>query len=354
MSVSFRMFAPILLAIILAGCHHASSTDDKADTPVAVATIVAAPVDIAITHRLPGRLQAYREAEVRARVGGIVTARLYKEGQQVKKGDRLFQIDAAPLKVAFDIAAATAEEATAAAALAADKLQRYDALVKHQAVSLREHAEAAAENRLAIARLHAAQAAQRRTVLELGYASVAAPIAGRARRAMVTEGALVGIDTATALTTIEQIDPIHVNFSQPAAQVAAMREAIRSGRLHGMAGPDVAVSLVLPDGSIYDHAGTLIFTDLAIDPATDTIAMRAVLPNPEHRLLPGGYVQVLLTQAHNKAAVLLPQHALLRNADTASVLVVDANMKVEAIAVQATDMQDGHWIVRQGLSAASG
>lgn len=349
MPASMRFVASLLFIAALAACHD-KPPPSAIKPPVNVSVMVATPTEIAVSHQLPGRLQAYREAEVRARVGGIVTARLYREGQEVHKGSRLFQIDPAPLRVAFEIADAALAQAVATETLAADKLQRYSALVDRQAVSRREHTEALAEHRLARAAVAAARAVRKRTSLELGYANVTAPIAGRARRAMVTEGALVGIDTATPLTTIEQIDPIYVNFSQPAGEVARMQRAIRNGTLHGLSSADIDVKLILPDGSPYPYSGKLIFSDMAIDPATDTIAMRAVLPNPKRQLLPGGYVQIRLTQAHNTTAILIPQHALLRTPHAATVLVVNAEQRLEAVTVLADTMSGGLWIVRDGLS----
>ena len=345
-----RACATLLLLAVLAGCNSKTELSPPAATPKTVNVIIAAPTEIAVSNQLPGRLEAYRQAEVRARVAGIVTNRLYREGQEVRKGSPLFQIDPAPLQTALEMAAAALDKAEANAASTTDKVQRYQALTAVHAVSQLAYAEALAAERQAKAEVASAKAAQRRARLELNYATVKAPIDGRARRALVTEGALVGQDTATPLTTIEQIDPIYVNFSQSAALVARMRNAIRAGDLQGVPKQDIAVQLILGDGSIYPLPGKLIFSDLAIDPATDTIAMRAVVPNPDHILLPGGYVQVRLAQAVNTSAILIPRHALLRTANTATVMVVNADNVIEAVTVQADGLHGDNWLVTAGLN----
>lgn len=345
---TYATFATLLLLSILAGCKNQATEADKQAQTVSV--IIATPSAVAVSTELPGRLEAYRQAEVRARVAGIVTERLYQEGQQVRKGSPLFQIDPAPLQAALDMAAAASEQAEANAASASDQLARYAALIETKAISQRAYTEALTAERHAKAMLASAKAAQRRAQLELSYATVRAPIQGRARRALVTEGALVGQDTATPLTTVEQIDPIYVNFSQPATQVASMRNAIRAGQLQGLPKQDIKLQLMLADGSVYAQPGKLIFADLAVDPDTDTIAMRAVLPNPDHILLPGAYVQIKLEQAVNTSAVLIPQHALLRTANAATVMVVNADNVTEVVTVKADTMHDKQWLVTAGLS----
>lgn len=319
------------------------------ETPKTASVMTVAPTEIAVSNQYPGRLAAYRKAEVRARVAGIVTKRLYREGQDVKAGAPLFHIDPAALQATLDMRTAAYRQAQAAVEVNADKVRRYRDLAKADAISQIAFTEAKAAETQALAQAAEAKAAQCNAALQLSYATVRAPIAGRARRAMVTEGALVGQDAATPLTTIEQIDPIYVNFSQPAAIVAQMRKAIRAGELQGVAKQDVPVRLMLGDGSVYPHAGKLIFSDLAIDPATDTIAMRALMPNPRHALLPGGYVRIALDQALNKSAILIPRDALLRTVDAAKVMVVGADNVVKAVEVTADKLHGDRWLVSAGL-----
>ncbi|SIO71014.1 membrane fusion protein, multidrug efflux system [Burkholderia sp. GAS332] len=344
----------ILLALavvtLLAGCGKGhSEASEAAAQPQEVAVVTVRPSAAPLTVELPGRLEAYRQAEVRARVAGIVTARLYEEGQEVHKNAPLFRIDPAPLKAARDVAAGSLARAEANALGATDKRKRYDDLVTDHAVSERDHTEALTEERQAKAEVASARAELERARLQLSYATVTAPIDGRARRALVTEGALVGQDSATPLTTVEQIDPIYVNFSQPAADVAALRRAIDTGRVKGVAQKDVKVRLTLPDGSEYIQTGTLLFTDLAVDPGTDTVAMRALFPNPRRELLPGAYVRITLDRAIDTAVIAVPRDAVSRTADEASVKVVDAAGKVAVVPVQVNELKGRNWLVTSGL-----
>jgi multidrug efflux system membrane fusion protein len=317
----------------------------KPEVVIAIAQRSAEP----ITTELPGRLEAFRQAEVRARVAGIVTARLYQEGQQVKKGTPLFRIDPAPLRAAFNMAAGQLASAKATHAAAADKLNRYKELLADKAVSEMEFTAAVAEEEQAKAAVLSAEASLESARLQLSYANVTAPIDGRARRAMVTEGALVGLDTPTPLTIVEQIDPIYVNFAQPAADVLDIRRGIAAGELERIPQSDVTVHIILPDGTEYDQPGKLLFSDLAVDPNTDTVTMRAVFPNPREELLPGTFVNVRMVRAVNKATVLVPRDALIRGLNTATVMVVNGQNKVEAVNVKADTIKGPNWLVTQGL-----
>ncbi|RQS62334.1 MULTISPECIES: MexX/AxyX family multidrug efflux RND transporter periplasmic adaptor subunit [unclassified Burkholderia] len=343
--------ASFALAAVLAATGCGKGEPDKAPEAIQDATVVTVrPTAVPMTVELPGRLDAYRQAEVRARVAGIVTARTYEEGQEVKQGAVLFRIDPAPLKAARDAARGALAKAQAAALAASDKRRRYDDLVRDRAVSERDHTEAVAGDTQAKADVASAQAELARAQLQLDYATVTAPISGRARRALVTEGALVGQDQATPLTTVEQLDPIYVNFSQPAADVDALRRAVKSGRATGIAQHDVTVTLLRADGTAYPLKGKLLFSDLAVDPTTDTVAMRALFPNPERELLPGAYVRIALDAAVDQRAILVPRDALLRTADRTSVRVVGENGKVKDVEVAADRMSGRDWRITRGLA----
>ncbi len=348
--VPFRTLAFASVLVLVSACSK-QEPPAAANVPAEVGVIVARPAPIGITSELPGRLEAYRQAEVRARVAGIVTRRLYEEGQDVRAGTVLFQIDPAPLKAALDISRGALARAEASHAAAADKLKRYADLIKDRAISEREYTEAQTDARQALAQIASAKAELEQARLRLGYATVTAPIDGRARRALVTEGALVGEDSPTPLTRVEQIDPIYVNFSQPAGEVAAMQRAIREGQVKGVADKDIAVRLVLADGSEYPLAGELLFSDLAVDPGTDTIAMRALFRNPHRELLPGGYVQVRLQRAVNPQAITVPRDALIRTAQSAVVKVVNARRTAQCkpVEVRADTLQGRDWIISRGL-----
>jgi len=343
--------APVALAAMLAVAGCGKGDKDKAPEAIQNATVVTVrPTAVPMTVELPGRLDAYRQAQVRARVAGIVTARTYEEGQEVKQGAVLFRIDPAPLKAARDAAQGALAKAQAAALAASDKRRRYDDLVRDRAVSERDHTEALADDTRAKADVASAKAELARAQLQLDYATVTAPIAGRARRALVTEGALVGQDQATPLTTVEQLNPIYVNFSQPAADVDALRRAVKSGHATGIAQHDVTVTLRRADGTAYPLKGKLLFSDLAVDPTTDTVAMRALFPNPERELLPGAYVRIALDAAVDQRAILVPRDALLRTAERTSVRVVGTNGKVKDVEVVADQMSGRDWRITRGLS----
>ncbi|UEP29365.1 MULTISPECIES: MexX/AxyX family multidrug efflux RND transporter periplasmic adaptor subunit [unclassified Burkholderia] len=343
--------APVALAAMLAVAGCGKGDKDKAPEAIQNATVVTVrPTAVPMTVELPGRLDAYRQAQVRARVAGIVTARTYEEGQEVTQGAVLFRIDPAPLKAARDAAQGALAKAQAAALAASDKRRRYDDLVRDRAVSERDHTEAVADDTRAKADVASAKAELARAQLQLDYATVTAPISGRARRALVTEGALVGQDQATPLTTVEQLDPIYVNFSQPAADVDALRRAVKSGHATGIAQHDVTVTLRRADGTAYPLKGKLLFSDLAVDPTTDTVAMRALFPNPERELLPGAYVRIALDAAVDQRAILVPRDALLRTAERTSVRVVGTNGKVKDVEVVADQMSGRDWRVTRGLS----
>jgi membrane fusion protein, multidrug efflux system len=347
---AFRHPSVLILAaaFAVAACGKRDAQEAPAAPPEA-RVLTVRPAEVPLTTELPGRLEAYRQAEVRARVAGVVTARTYEEGQEVKAGAVLFRIDPAPLKAARDAAQGALEKARAALLAASDKRRRYDDLVRDRAVSERDQMEALADERQAQAAVTSARAELARAELQLGYATVTAPISGRARRALVTEGALVGQDQATPLTTVEQLDPIYVNFSQPAADVEALRRAVKSGRAAGIAQQDIEVTLLRADGTPYARKGRLLFADLAVDPATDTVAMRALFPNPDRDLLPGGYVRLALDRAIARDALLVPRDALLRSADHATVKVVGPDGKIRDAEVEAERLKGDQWVVTRGL-----
>ncbi|CAB3625983.1 Multidrug efflux pump subunit AcrA [Achromobacter pulmonis] len=339
-------FASVLL--LVSACSK-PETPEAAKAPAAIGVIVAKPTPTPVASELPGRLEPYREAEVRARVAGIVIQRLYDEGQEVARGAPLFQIDPAPLQAAYDSQAAALARAQANLSAAADKLRRYADLVSDRAISERDHAESVAEERQARAEVALAKANLQSARLRLAYARVTSPIDGRARRALVTEGALVGEGQATPLTVVQQLDPIYVNFAQPAAEVMQLRKQIRAGALEGVAPDKMRVRLLLPDGSEYGQGGTLSFADLAVDPGTDNVTMRALFANPDRTLLPGMYVRVRLEQAVNRDTYLVPRDALLRNAGGAHLLVAGDDGELRSVPVTAQRLLGPNWVVTEGL-----
>ncbi|MES2746088.1 MAG: efflux RND transporter periplasmic adaptor subunit [Bdellovibrionota bacterium] len=336
----------LALLVFLAACEKkAPPALPIPEVSVVIAKVTTEPV----LSQLVGRLEAYRQAEVRARAAGIVMSKLYQEGQEVKAGTALFRIDPAPMKAAYDITGGQVQSAKASLVAAEDRLDRYQGLREVKAVSEMEYASAVSEAAQAKAALASAEASQKNARLNLDYATVTSPIEGRARRAMVTEGALVGLDSPTPLTIVEQIDPIYANFSQPARDVLLLRQATNNGSLEKIAEENIEVEIVLADGTSYSEKGKLLFSDLAVDPKTDTVAMRAVFPNKRGELLPGAFVSLKLARALNKTAILIPRDGLIRGNDSASVMIVNAENKVEMVPVVANQLKGTNWIVSSGL-----
>tara|TARA_R110001606_G_scaffold12592_1_gene54820 strand:+ start:4655 stop:5803 length:1149 start_codon:yes stop_codon:yes gene_type:complete len=347
------IFTSFILVIVLVACSKQKSEDYAQEatmlTEVQIITAIEAPASIQI--EVPGRLEAYRQAEVRARVAGIVTERLYQEGQDVKKGTALFMINPELLAAVRDEMAAALAVAEANHVNSMDKLERYKDLVSDHSVSQRDYQVAASEELAAKAAVLSAKAKLNKAKLELGYATVTAPISGVARRALVTEGAFVGQDASTPLTNIEQIDPIYVNFSQPASNVFWLQKQIKSGEVTEIEKEQVNVRMIMPDGSEYQQTGKLSFTDLSVNPHTDAVEMRAIFNNPNRELLPGAYVQVALEQAIVSNSILIPRDALIRTSKSAQVMVLDSDDKVTVVNVETKIMKGKEWVVTEGLTA---
>ena len=317
-----------------------------------VGVVTVQPGDVALLTELPGRLEASRTAEVRARAAGILQKRLFREGSDVKAGQALFTIDAAPYTAAMQSAQASLSRAQANLVQAKSLADRYKPLLAANAVSQQEYATAVATYKQAEADVAVGRAALQTSRINLNYANVTAPISGRIGRALVTEGALVGQGEATPLAVIQQINPMYVNFTQSAGEVLKLRKAMESGQFKKAAGDNAAsVSLVLEDGSIYDQPGRLLFSDLSVDPTTGQITLRAEVPNPKGQLLPGLYVRVQLEQAQATNAITLPQQAVTRSAQGDAVMVVDADGKIENRNITVGSSQGAQWVVLDGLKA---
>lgn len=337
----------LILAIALLAACGGKPAPAKTEAP-AVDVTSAHATDLPLTHDLVGRLAPTRVAEVRARVAGIVLARTYTEGSDVKADAVLFRIDPKPLQAALDVKTAALTEAEATARNATATARRYHELAKRGVISKQDVDDADAKAATAVAAVAQAKAAVESARLDLSYTTVTAPIAGRAGRALVTEGALVGQGTATELTTIEQIDPIYVNFSQPMQAVQQLRAEQAAGRIASNGDGSMRVTLKMPDGQAYPEPGKLDFSDMAVDPQTGTVSLRAVVPNPDRALLPGMFVDVTLDSGTLKHVFLTPQQAVQRDAQGAFVFIV-ASGKIERRDVTTRNMDGGNWIVTQGL-----
>jgi membrane fusion protein (multidrug efflux system) len=319
--------------------------------PPEVAVVTIAPQRLAMSTELPGRLEALRVAQVRARVPGIVTKRVFREGSDVKAGDVLFRIDPAQFEASYNSAEAALARAEANQAQANLKVQRYKPLVETNAISKQEYDDALTAQKQAAADVASAKASRQTARLNLGYATVNAPISGRIGRALVTEGALVGQGEATPLAVVQQLDPIYVNVTQSATEALQLRRAMASGQLQKVGKGEAKVTLVTEDGQAYPHAGKLLFADMTVDQSTGAITLRAEVPNPDRFLLPGMYVRARVEQAVNEQAITVPQQAVQRDGNGASVLVVGTDGKVAARPVKADRAQGNAWIVSEGLKA---
>lgn len=328
-----------LLTTTLVACGGADKSAAKPAVPGAgmpppeVEVITVASGDATLTQDQPGRLQAYRTAQVRARVEGVIERRLFQEGSEVKAGQSLFKIDARTYRA--NQAAAAADRLSAQ-----QTVERYRPLLTIKAISQQEFD-------LAVAKAKQAEAALIRAEEDLQNANVPAAIAGHIGRALVTEGAFVGKGEATLLATIEQLDPIYANFTQSGGELLRMQQAIRTGKLK--ASDSTAVELVLEDGSVYAHTGKLFFTDLAIDPATGSVSLRAEFPNPKRELLPGMFVRVRFPQAVAENALRVPQRAVQGGAQGQFVTLVGADNKATPVPIKTGGMAGTDFIISDGL-----
>ncbi|BAN50090.1 efflux RND transporter periplasmic adaptor subunit [Metapseudomonas resinovorans] len=325
-----------LATLSLAGCKEASAPPPAQTPKVGVVTLQ--PQDFTLTTELPGRTTAYRIAEVRPQVDGIIQKRLFTEGSEVKAGQQLYQIDPS-------VYTATLKSAQATLASAQSLADRYKDLVSDQAVSKQAYDESQA------ARLQA-EAAMEKARIDLRYTKVLAPISGRVGRSAVTEGALVNNGQSQAMATIQQLDPIFVDVTQSTKDLLRLRRDLESGRLEKAGKSGAKVSLLLEDGSAYPHQGSLEFSEVSVDEGTGSVTLRAVFPNPDHSLLPGMFVHARLGSAIKQQAILAPQQGVTRDLKgQATALVVNAENKVELRQLKAERTVGDLWLVNEGLNA---
>ncbi len=348
-----RFFAVSFMALALAGCGKEAAAPAAAPPPpppAEVGVVTVAPGSVGLVTELPGRTEASRVAQVRARAAGILQQRVFREGSDVKAGQLLYRIDEAPYRAGLASAQATLARAEANLAQATALADRYKPLVEANAVSQQEFVNAVTAQKLGQAEVAAGRAAVQTAQINLGYATVTAPISGRIGRSLVTEGALVGQGEATPLAVVQQIDPMYVNFTQPVGDVLRLRSAIAAGRLKSAGGGESArVQIVLEDGSTYASPGRLLFSDLTVDPTSGQITLRAEVPNPKGLLLPGMFVRARLEQAEADSAVLLPQQAVQRGDRGDTVRVVAADGSVSVRPVKLGGAKEGQWVVLDGL-----
>jgi membrane fusion protein (multidrug efflux system) len=341
----------LTLAGFVGACSRTDAPAPAATAPqVGVITLEPRPVNVST--ELPGRTAAFRMAEVRPQVEGIVKRRLFTEGAEVRAGAPLYEIDAAPYRAALlraEAAVASAEAQLNAAQLLAD---RYGPLREGGVVSKQDYDNAVAASKSATATLAAAQAQLETARIDLGYTQVRAPIAGRIGRSLVTEGALVTRNQDAPLATIAQLDPIYVDVTQSSAELLRLQREFTAGRLQRAGTGQARVTLALEDGSEYALEGALQFSEVTVDAGTGSVLLRAVFPNPERLLLPGMFVRATLAQGTRSQALLVPQAGVSRNArGEATVLVLGAGNMVSERVIQVDQAVGSDWLVTSGLAA---
>ena len=334
--------------LVLAGCGRGDQPAG-APPPMEVDALVLTPRTVDEIVELPGRVEAVRTADVRARVDGIVERRLYAEGTDVREGAPLFAIDPREKRASEASARAALQRAEATLANARKDLARYTPLVQRKAISAQEFDAAQAAVRQGEADVASAGAALEKAKLDLSYTTVAAPIGGRVGRAEVTEGALVSASQATLLTRVEQLSPIYVRFSLPNAEILELRRRAAAAKLALPQLDRVEVRLVLEDGSSYGPVGRLNFLDQAVDPSTGGLLLRAEFPNPERELLPGQFVRARLAGAPNPNTLTVPQRAVQMSGEKASVMVMAADGTAAARPVELGAMIGDQFVVASGL-----
>ena len=339
----------LLVALLaLAGCGKEQGGPPP---PPEVSVVTLKPRAVEITDQLPGRTTAFRVAEVRPQVTGVVQKRLFAEGTEVKAGEQLFQIDAGSYRAALSSAQAALKRAEAQAVTAKLLAERYAPLIAANAVSKQENDEAIAANARAEADVASARAAVESARINVVYTQVLSPISGRIGRTMITEGALVTSGQPAPLATVQQLDPIYVDITQSSTEMLRLQRQLANGELVKDESNQAEVSLTLEDGSRYPERGRLKVSEASVDPSTGSVVLRAVFPNPRRELLPGMFVRAQLSQGTRSAALMVPQRGVNHNPrGEATVLIVDKDEKVAERVVTADRTIGDEWLITAGLS----
>ena len=336
-SVRAALIPLLAVTALLTACGDSEAPPDQASQVPQVGVVTIATENFLVTSELPGRTKAYRVAEVRPQVNGIIQKRLFDEGSEVKAGQQLYQIDASVYEAALKSAEANRLSTNTLA-------ERYALLVEDRAVSQQAYDEARAAKLQADASLERAR-------IDVRYTRVSAPISGRIGRSAVTEGALVSNGQAQALATIQQLDPIYVDVTQPSRDLLALRRDLDAGRLERAGDNAAKATLRLEDGSQYEHEGELEFSEVSVDPSTGSVTLRAVFPNPDRLLLPGMFVHAQLVSGERSEAILAPQQGITRNPRGQAVaMLVNADNQVEQRIVQTERTVGNRWLISDGLN----
>lgn len=337
-----------------AACDEPTAATTPALTPAQteVSVITVQPRKLVIKNELSGRTSAYRVAEVRPQVNGIILKRLFTEGGEVEAGQPLYQIDPATYQAAYALAKADLAKADAGLKVARLKADRYTSLVRTDTVSRQAYDDAIAAVEQGAAQVAAAKAALDAAAINLEYTRVSSPISGRIGKSAFTEGALVTANQTTPLATVTQLDPIYVDVTQSSLELLKLRKAVAEGKLKDADATQALVTLIMEDGREYPEPGRLQFSDVTVDQSTGSIRLRAVFPNPREELLPGLFVRAVIQQAEMEGAILVPQQTVQRNADGGTtVWLVSPEGKVVHQAITVGQAIGNEWLVDSGLKA---
>lgn len=339
----------LLGSLLITGC----GTKSPPAGPVPeVAVVTIQPQKVMLSTELPGRTTAFRIAEIRPRVNGLILKRLFKEGSDVKAGELLYQIDPDPFEAALENAQASLARAEANLTAIQLRAKRFEELLPDRAVSQQDYDDAASSLKQVRAEIASWKAQVKTARINLEYTRITAPIPGRIGRSQVTEGAIVTAYQPLALATIQQMDPMYVDVPQSTAELLRLKRQLETGQLDQNGASQKNVTLILEDGTSYPLGGTLQFQDVTVDSTTGSVILRVVFPNPEYILLPGMFVRAVVQEGVNKQAILIPQQAVSRDpTGTPLTLIVDADSKVQQRVLTLDRTIGDSWLVTSGLKA---
>jgi len=343
------VLATLLSSLLPAGCDRRRQSAPPRHVPE-VATVTVSTQKVMLATELPGRTSAYRIAEIRPQVSGLLQKRLFTEGSDVKAGQVLYQIDPAPFQAALDNAMAALNRSEANLPAIRLRVERFRDVLADHAVSQQDYDDAAAALKQAEADTQFWEATVKSARINLGYTRITAPISGRIGRSNVTEGAIVMAYQPMALATIQQLDPIYVDVPQATTELLRLQQSLKDGRLNQSGSNQNKVKLILEDGAAYPQEGTLQFSDVTVDPTTGSVILRVVFPNPDGTLLPGMFVRALIKEGGKEEAVLIPQQAVSRDRKGNPIaLTVNAEGRVEQRMLTLDRAIGDLWLVDSGL-----
>lgn len=347
------LFGVLLISsLMVAGCQEEKQRVAAPRGPVEVEVITLKPQPVKLFVELPGRTTAFRVAEVRPQVSGILQERLFEEGSQVAAGQLLYQIDPAIYQARYDSAKATLEKAKATEQSARLKAERYKTLVKTKAVSELDQVDAEAAWKQAVADIASAEAALNSARINLQYTRIIAPISGHIGKSLISEGALVTAQQSNALATIQQLDPIYVDVTQSSTMLRNLKKDLNPTSVDGEGKQESSVTILFADGSSYAEQGSLQFSDVTVEPSTGTITLRAIVANPHQELLPGMYVRSIIDKGVKEDAILVPSAAITRNKKgQAVVMVIDDDSKVQSRIITTGQIIGQKTLITEGLAS---